>query len=64
MGIRRYKPTSAGRRNASVCDFKELTKGAKPEKSLLRPNPRRADETTRARLRSVIAAAATNNVTE
>ena len=37
MGIRKYKPTSPGRRDASVCDFKELTKGAKPEKSLLRP---------------------------
>ena len=37
MGIRHYKPTSAGRRNATVSDFKDLTKGAKPEKSLLRP---------------------------
>ncbi len=37
MGIRKYKPTSPGRRDASVCDFKELTKGAKPEKALLRP---------------------------
>ncbi len=37
MGIRTYKPTSAGRRNASVSDFKELTPGAKPERSLLRP---------------------------
>ena len=37
MGIRHYKPTSAGRRNATVSDFAELTKGAKPEKSLLRP---------------------------
>ena len=37
MGIRQYKPTSAGRRNASVSDFAELTKGAKPEKSLLQP---------------------------
>ncbi|MEX1039225.1 MAG: 50S ribosomal protein L2 [Pirellulaceae bacterium] len=36
MGIRIYKPTSAGRRNASVSDFAELTKDAKPEKSLLR----------------------------
>ncbi|MFN3149698.1 50S ribosomal protein L2 [Bremerella sp.] len=36
MGIRKYKPTSAGRRNASVSDFKELTKGAKPEKALLK----------------------------
>ncbi|MFM9118471.1 MAG: 50S ribosomal protein L2 [Planctomycetota bacterium] len=37
MGIRKYRPTSAGRRNASVSDFKELTKGVKPEKSLLKP---------------------------
>ncbi|MEM7453891.1 MAG: 50S ribosomal protein L2 [Planctomycetota bacterium] len=37
MGIRKYKPTSPGRRDSSVSDFKELTKGAKPEKSLMRP---------------------------
>ena len=37
MGIRKYKPTTAGRRNASVSDFAELTKGSKPEKKLLRP---------------------------
>lgn len=37
MGIRKYRPTSAGRRNASVSDFADLTKGAQPEKSLLRP---------------------------
>ena len=37
MGIRKYRPTSAGRRSASVSDFAELTPGAKPEKSLLRP---------------------------
>ena len=37
MGIRVYKPTSAGRRNASVSDFAELTPGYTPEKSLLRP---------------------------
>ena len=37
MGIRVYKPTSAGRRNASVSDFADLTPGAKPERSLLRP---------------------------
>ena len=36
MGIRQYNPTTAGRRNASVSDFAELTDGAKPEKSLLR----------------------------
>lgn len=35
MGIRKYKPTSAGRRHASVSTFEELTfKGNKPEKSL------------------------------
>ena len=33
MGIRVYKPTSAGRRNSSVNDYAELTT-AKPEKSL------------------------------
>ncbi len=37
MGVRKYKPTSAGRRAASVSDFAELTPGAKPEKSLLKP---------------------------
>src|SRR6056297_2119901 len=37
MGIRIYKPTSAGRRNASVSDFADLTKGYKPERSLLKP---------------------------
>jgi large subunit ribosomal protein L2 len=36
MGIRTYRPTSAGRRNASVSDFAELTEGAVPEKSLLK----------------------------
>src|SRR6266566_1584493 len=38
MGIRYYKPTSPGRRNASVSDFAELTdKNKKPEKSLTEP---------------------------
>lgn len=37
MGIRKYKPTTPGRRNASVSDFADLTSGAKPEKTLLRP---------------------------
>ena len=37
MGIRKYKPTSAGRRDASVSDFKDLTVGSKPVKKLLRP---------------------------
>jgi large subunit ribosomal protein L2 len=38
MGIRVYKPTSPGRRNASVSDFSELTdKNKKPEKRLTEP---------------------------
>ncbi len=36
MGVRRYKPTSAGRRNMSVSTFEEITK-KKPEPSLLAP---------------------------
>ncbi len=34
MGIRTYKPTSAGRRNASVSDFADLTPGAAVPKGL------------------------------
>ena len=37
MGIRYYNPTTPGRRGASVSDYAELTRGARPEKSLLRP---------------------------
>jgi large subunit ribosomal protein L2 len=37
MGLRNYNATSAGRRGATVSDFADLTRGAKPEKSLLRP---------------------------
>lgn len=36
MGIRKYKPTSPGRRNASVLTNEEITKN-RPEKSLLAP---------------------------
>ena len=35
MGIKRYKPTSPARRFMTVSTFEELTKGAKPERSLL-----------------------------
>lgn len=34
MGIKKYKPTSAGRRRSSVSDFSEITK-KEPERSLL-----------------------------
>lgn len=40
MPIRTYKPTSAGRRNASVNTHEAITKSA-PEKSLLRPLPKK-----------------------
>ncbi|MRH91627.1 50S ribosomal protein L2 [Nocardia sp. SYP-A9097] len=36
MAIRKYKPTTPGRRGASVSDFAEITRTT-PEKSLLRP---------------------------
>src|SRR6201987_176668 len=36
MAVRRYKPTSAGRRFMSVSDFAEITKD-EPEKTLLAP---------------------------
>jgi large subunit ribosomal protein L2 len=35
MGIRRYNPTTPGRRGATVSDFAELTPGAKPLKALM-----------------------------
>src|SRR3954463_2110133 len=39
MGIKQYKPTSAGRRAGMVSDFADCThpRENKPEKSLLRP---------------------------
>ena len=36
MAIRKYKPTTPGRRGASVSDFAEITR-VEPEKSLVRP---------------------------
>src|SRR5450631_3186303 len=36
MAIRKYKPTTPGRRGASGADFSEITRD-KPEKSLVRP---------------------------
>ena len=40
MGIRRYNPTSAGRRGASVSDFAELTPGASVPCALSMPKKR------------------------
>jgi large subunit ribosomal protein L2 len=41
MGVRKYKPTTPGRRGASVSDFKEITRD-EPEKSLTKKLPRKA----------------------
>ena len=42
MGIRYYKPVTAGRRGGSVSDFAEITdRKKKPEKTLLRPKPKK-----------------------
>ena len=37
MAIKKYKPTTPGQRYKEISDFEDLTPGAKPEKSLLRP---------------------------
>src|SRR5919107_1505821 len=37
MPLKLYRPTSPGRRGMSVSTFEELTKGKKPERSLLEP---------------------------
>ena len=39
MAIRKYKPTTPGRRGSSVADFSEVTRST-PEKSLLAPKPK------------------------
>ena len=49
MGIRKYKPTTPGRRGASVADFSELTRST-PEKSLLKPLPRKAGRNNAGRI--------------
>jgi large subunit ribosomal protein L2 len=42
MGIRKFKPTTPGRRQGSVSDFVEISdRSKKPEKSLLRPKPKK-----------------------
>jgi len=41
MGIRRYKPTSPGRRGASVSDFADLTPDYRVEESLLVPQKKK-----------------------
>src|SRR6266852_4712693 len=49
MPIRRYKPTSPGRRFMSVSSFEEITK-SKPEKSLLEPVTKKGGRNNRGRI--------------
>jgi large subunit ribosomal protein L2 len=49
MGIKVYKPTSAGRRDMSVSTFEAIT-STTPEKSLLRPLKQRAGRNNKGRL--------------
>src|SRR5271155_3263138 len=42
MGIRKFKPTTPGRRQGSVSDYVEISeRNKKPEKSLLRAHPKK-----------------------
>jgi large subunit ribosomal protein L2 len=49
MALRRYKPTSAGRRFMTVSTFEEVTK-SKPEKSLLEPVTRKGGRNNTGRI--------------
>jgi large subunit ribosomal protein L2 len=49
MGIRKYKPTTPGRRGSSVADFAEITRST-PEKSLLRPLPKKGGRNVHGRI--------------
>jgi large subunit ribosomal protein L2 len=49
MAVRKYKPTSPGRRGASVSDFKEITRG-RSEKSLTRGLKKRAGRNAQGRI--------------
>ncbi|MFC0612691.1 50S ribosomal protein L2 [Scopulibacillus daqui] len=49
MAIKKYKPTSNGRRNMSVLDFSEITTN-KPEKSLVEPLPKKAGRNNQGKL--------------
>src|SRR4029078_13457046 len=50
MAIRKYKPTTAGRRGSSVADFAEITRDH-PEKSLGRPLHRQGGRDSDGRIR-------------
>jgi large subunit ribosomal protein L2 len=49
MGIRKYKPTTPGRRGSSVADFVEVTRTT-PEKSLVSPKPKTGGRNNQGRI--------------
>src|SRR5437763_8033613 len=49
MAIRKHKPTTPGRRGASVSGFEEITR-TKPEKSLTRPLTKKAGRNAHGRI--------------
>jgi len=49
MGIRKYKPTTPGRRGSSVADFTELTRST-PEKALLASKPKTGGRNNQGRI--------------
>jgi large subunit ribosomal protein L2 len=49
MGLKKYKPTSPGRRFQTVSDFSEITK-TEPEKSLLEPLPKKSGRNNKGRM--------------
>src|SRR4030088_3029340 len=49
MGIRKYKPTTPGRRGSSVADFAEITRST-PEKSLVVPLPQKGGRNAQGRI--------------
>lgn len=50
MAIRRYNPTTQGRRGATVSDYSELTPGAKAPKALLAPRHRTGGRNNQGRI--------------
>jgi large subunit ribosomal protein L2 len=49
MPVRKYKPTSPGRRGSSVSDFADITRD-RPERSLLAPKPKKAGRNATGRI--------------
>ncbi|MDX6296576.1 MAG: large subunit ribosomal protein, partial [Nocardioidaceae bacterium] len=49
MGIRKYKPTTPGRRGSSVADFVEVTRST-PEKTLVEPLPKNGGRNNQGRI--------------